>query len=255
MLRFEDFFTFFWSPQNLIPDDCIRKIRRELKDNADETTRKIAQRFFKEKIKCHGVKTGIVGKIAKKYWREVKESGKKEIFRLCEELYLGGYCEEAFVVSFWLPNLSEEFEPEDMAVFKRWIEKYIDNWAKCDSFCNHTVGNFIEKYPKYVRELKRWTKSENRWLRRAAAVSLIVPAKKGKFLVEIFGIADKLLRDEDDMVRKGYGWMLKEAGRLHQKEVFDYVMRNKKEMPRTALRYAIELMPKKLKAKAMKKEY
>ena len=42
---------------------------------------------------------------------------------------------------------------------------------------------------------------------------------------------------------------------MHQKEVFDYVVKNRKVMPRTALRYAIELMPKELKAEAMKKDY
>lgn len=63
-----------------------------------------------------------------------------------------------------------------------------------------------------------------------------------------------LLVDEDEMVQKGYGWLLKEESRKHQKEVFDYVLKNKSVMPRTALRYAIELMPKELKAAAMKKD-
>ena len=45
-----------------------------------------------------------------------------------------------------------------------------------------------------------------------------------------------------------------EKSRKHEKEVYDYVMSNKKAMPRTALRYAIELMPKDLKAEAMKKD-
>ena len=62
-----------------------------------------------------------------------------------------------------------------------------------------------------------------------------------------------LLLDGDDMVQKGYGWLLKEASRFHQKEVFDYVVKNKGRMPRTALRYAIELMPKALKIKAMQR--
>ena len=62
-----------------------------------------------------------------------------------------------------------------------------------------------------------------------------------------------LLTDEDDMVQKGYGWLLKEESRKHQKEVFNYVFKNRKVMPRTALRYAIELMPKELKTKAMQK--
>ena len=232
----------------------IARIREDLKANADEKTKASFSRFFKENIAVYGVKTPTVGKIAKKYWSEVKHLDKKKIFELCEELFRSGITEEAFVVSFWLPNMVEEFELKDLAVFKGWIERYIDNWAKCDGFCNHTVGDFIEKYPKCISEVKSWAKSGNRWLKRASAVSLIVPAKKGEFLQDALEISDMLLADEDDMVQKGYGWLLKEESRKHQKEVFDYVMRNRNVMPRTALRYAIELMPKELKAEAMKKD-
>jgi len=109
------------------------------------------------------------------------------------------------------------------------------------------------KYPAFIEELKEWTQSKNRWLRRAAAVSLIVPAKKGHFLKDVFEITDQLLLDEDDLVQKGYGWLLKVTSHLHQKEVFDYVMKNKENMPRTALRYAIEKMPQFLRLEAMKR--
>ena len=69
----------------------------------------------------------------------------------------------------------------------------------------------------------------------------------------MFEIADSLLQDTDDLVQKGYGWMLKEASKKHQKQVFDYILKNKYKMPRTALRYAIEKMPADLKKQAMKK--
>jgi len=92
-------------------------------------------------------------------------------------------------------------------------------------------------------------------MRRAAAVSLIVPAKHGKFLDESIEIATLLMTDKEDLVQKGYGWLLKEASRKHTEEVFAFVMKHKREMPRTALRYAIELMPKELKAEAMKKDW
>ena len=232
----------------------IQRIRAELTNNADEATKKSFQRFFKEEVTCYGVKTGLVGKIAKKYWEEIKGLNKQEIFGLCEELYASGFCEEAFIVAYWVPNLADRFEPDDLAIFKSWIEKYVDNWAKCDGFCNHTIGGFIEKYPQYVGELKNWARAGHRWLRRAAAVSLIIPAREGRFLTDIFEIAGILISDNDDMVQKGYGWMLKEAGRLHQEEVFNYVAANKKIMPRTALRYAIELMPKDLKSRAMARD-
>jgi 3-methyladenine DNA glycosylase AlkD len=236
------------------PNDILGQLRADLKENSDEQTKTSAQRFFKEQVKVYGIKTATVGKIAKKYWSQVKTLGKQEIFGLCEELYRSDYMEEAFVVSFWLPNYLENLEASDLATFKRWIVCYINNWAKCDGFCNHTIGALIEKYPEIVGEIKSWANSENRWLKRALAVSFIVPAKRGLFLSDAFEICDDLLLDGDDMVQKGYGWLLKEESRLHQKEVFDYVIRNRKVMPRTALRYAIELMPKEFKHEAMKKD-
>jgi len=235
-------------------DPLITQIRNELKRNADPKTQQNFQRFFKERVRYYGVKTGPVVKIAKKYWNEINSREKTEIFLLCEELYKSGYCEEAFVVSTWAALLSKRFEPSDIRTLRHFIDSYITNWAACDGFCNHAVGDFIEQYPEYVDELKEWTQSENRWMRRAAAVSLIVPAKHGKFLDDILKIADLLLTDQDDMIQKGYGWMLKEASRQHRQEVFGYVMRNKKLMPRTALRYAIELMPKDLRAEATIRE-
>lgn len=90
-------------------------------------------------------------------------------------------------------------------------------------------------------------------MKRAAAVTLIVPARKGLFLSDIFGIADILLTDKDDMVQKGYGWMLKAASEAHEREVFDYVMSHKAVMPRTALRYAVEKMSAELRAEAMRR--
>jgi len=231
----------------------IANLRSDLKSAADDKTKGSFQRFFKEPVKCYGVKAGLVGKIAKKYWQKVREKSKIEIFELCEELFRSDYTEEAFVVSFWGTNFKPFVGPDDLDTFEKWIDRYINNWAKCDGFCNHTVGDLIAKYPGKVSALKSWAKSSNRWLRRAAAVSLIVPAKKGEFLREALEISDILLIDEDDMVQKGYGWLLKEESRKKQKEIFDHVMRNKAKMPRTALRYAIELMPKSLKARAMKK--
>lgn len=231
----------------------IEHIREELKASTDEKTKQSFQRVFKEKITCYGVKTAIVGKIAKKHLNDIKTIEKEQLFAFCEELFRSDVTEEAFVVSFWLPNFLDKLEPSDLATFKTWIEKYINNWAKCDSFCNHTIGGLLEKYPQSISVMKNWAKSENRWLKRAAAVSLIVPAKRGKFLQDALEISNILLNDADDMVQKGYGWLLKEESRLHQKEIYNYVLKNRKTMPRTALRYAIELMPKELKAKAMKK--
>jgi 3-methyladenine DNA glycosylase AlkD len=231
----------------------VSTIRNELKQQVDEKTKASFQSFFKEEVKCYGVKSAVVMKLTGKYYRELKNQDKQEIFALCEQLLKSDYSEEAFMAFDWAYRLRDSYLPEDFKTFETWVKSYVNNWAKCDTLCNHAIGSFMEKYPDYIKHLKVWTKSPNRWVRRAAAVTLILPARKGRFLDHVFTIADSLLLDKDDLVQKGYGWLLKEASRTHRDEVFSYVIKHRHVMPRTALRYAIEKMPPDLKAQAMAK--
>ncbi|MDO8951624.1 MAG: DNA alkylation repair protein [Draconibacterium sp.] len=234
-------------------EKIITKIRQTLIEKADEKTRKQSEYFFKEKVAVYGVKSATVQKISKEIFAEIKDKPKAEIFAACEKLWQSGYMEESFVACVWSDRLNKKFEPADFEIFEHWIKNYVSNWASCDTFCNHTVGDFVMMYPDFLAKLKEFAHAENRWVKRAAAVSLIVPARKGLFLNDIFEIADILLLDKDDMVQKGYGWMLKVASQAHQQEVFEYVVSKKALMPRTALRYAIEKMPDDLKKMAMQK--
>jgi 3-methyladenine DNA glycosylase AlkD len=234
-------------------ESIINHMQEELCIFSDKKTKETGQYFFKEQIKLYGVKTATVSKISKKYFQQLKGKTKAEIFELCEILWQSGYMEESFIACHWSYDVRKDFEAGDFEVFEKWISNYVSNWASCDTLCNHTVGEFIEMFPEYLSRLKEFAKSENRWMRRASAVSLIIPARKGKFLNEILEIADILLTDKDDLVQKGYGWMLKAASQAHQKEIFDYVVSKKDCMPRTALRYAIEKMPEALKTIAMNK--
>ncbi|SPL69211.1 DNA alkylation repair protein [Acinetobacter stercoris] len=233
----------------------LANIRNDLNLLGDETVRKTSQRFFKkdQKVNFYGIKNADVKKIIKKYKKPVLILSKKQILELCESLLKTNYIEEAGIAFAFTEMIGEQFEPSDINLFENWINLYINNWATCDTLCNHTIGNFIIQYPELISELKKWTNSSNRWMKRAAAVSLIIPARNGLFLNDIFEIANSLINDSDDMVQKGYGWMLKAASQAHPNEVFLYVLSKKEIMPRTAYRYAIEKLPKEQKEIAMRK--
>ncbi len=233
--------------------EIVAQARQLLRENADEKIRESGRRFFKEPIKCYGIKSSTVTQISKQLFAAIKNQPKNEIFACCEKLWQSGYSEESYIACNWAEAVHKSYEPADFAMFERWVNSYVSNWASCDVLCNHSVGNFLMMYPEYVEKLKSWAGSDNRWTKRAAAVSLIIPARKGLFLADIFAIADLLLHDPDDLVQKGYGWMLKAASQAHQTEVFDFLMKRKAGMPRTAFRYALEKMPKELRAKAMSK--
>jgi 3-methyladenine DNA glycosylase AlkD len=239
---------------HIMINSVIKNLRSELIRNSDEKVKKSGERFFKEEVSLYGIRSAVVIGISKEHYKFNRDKPKSEIFSLCEELWKSGIMEESFVACNWSYYVHKSYEPSDFEIFSRWVNSYVSNWASCDTLCNHSVGTLVGMYPELILGLKSWAKSDKRWVKRASAVSLIVPARKGEFLEDIFEIADLLLTDGDDMVQKGYGWMLKAASQAHQDKVFDYVMSKKAFMPRTSLRYAIEKMPSELKAKAMAKK-
>ncbi|MGK7395458.1 MAG: DNA alkylation repair protein [Candidatus Cyclobacteriaceae bacterium M3_2C_046] len=234
-------------------DPIIDQVRMALENQADQHIRQRNQRFFKEPIRSYGIKNATVTQISKEFYKSVKRYPKNQILDLCEYFWQSGLLEESMVACHWTYKQHKDFESGDFKLFESWISNYVNNWASCDTFCNRTVGEFIERYPEYLSSLKGWTCSDNRWVKRASAVSLIVPARKGRFLPEIMAIAQELMMDQDDLVQKGYGWLLKVASQRHQQEIFNFIMKHKYRMPRTALRYAIEKMPTELRKGAMKK--
>lgn len=235
------------------PERQAELLRQELKDWSNETVAISNQYFFKEPIKTYGVETALVRTIARAAVRQLKGWSKAEVFALCDLLFQSGYYEDATIAAELSYSRKKEFEHKDFKTFVRWHKRYINNWSSCDKFCNHTMGAFLIRYPIFLKQLTNWTKSKNRWLRRAAAVSLIAPARKGLFAETIFHIAGRLLSDEDHFIQKGYGWLLKEASKHQQQAVFDFVIANKLTMPRLSLRYAIEKLPRDLKLSAMSK--
>lgn len=238
---------------NFAREKVISHLRDKLNSVATEQGKISGERFFKERVTILGAKSADVTNIAKEFYKELEDKDKSAIFALADQLFTGQVLEESFVACNWVYAKRKEFTEWDIDVFEKWIESYVTNWATCDTFCNHTMGYFIDLYPGYISRLKEWTKSPNRWMRRAAAVSLIIPAREGRYLKSILEIATLLLTDGDDMVQKGYGWMLKSCSQAHLTSVFNYVMSNKNKMPRTSLRYAIEKMPPEMKAEAMKR--
>ncbi|MBE0512732.1 DNA alkylation repair protein [Candidatus Bathyarchaeota archaeon] len=235
----------------------IQEIKNELKEHSDPEEKKKRihwARQYQEKPKLYGVPSPIVRKISSKFFSRVKKKTKQGILHLGEDLLESGYSEERIIAFDWAFRLRKSYEASDFQLLEAWLKKFVHGWGACDDLCTHAFGAFIFQLPEFIPKIKEWTTSANRWMRRASSVVLIYSIRRKKHLGSIFEMADALLTDHDIMVQKGYGWMLKEASNHYPKEVFDYVMRNKKKMPRTALRYAIEKLSPQLRKEAMKRE-
>jgi len=234
--------------------EILKEIRRELK-RLDRPENKIdAQRFHKEKLKKRYVlKSPLVRRVSARFFKEVKIQPKESIFDLCEEMFESGKDGESSIAFNWARRLEKQYAKSDFRRFETWLKKYVNGWGSCDALCCYVLGPLIYKFPELAEKTAKWTKSKSRWYRRASAVTLIYPVRRRILLELVFERADILLLDDDDMVQKGYGWMLKEASNKYRDEVYDFVLKRRDKMPRTALRYAIEKLPPAMKKEAMKK--
>lgn len=191
-----------------------------------------------------------IHRLAMQYYRQVKVLPKHKLLRACEQLLDAGFTAIPFD---WMFRIRTQFVPTDFRRLELWLATYVDDWGACDDLSVHALGAFLHQYPDLIPRTDRWTKSSNRWVRRGSAVALIYGLRRKQGLKTALARADALLMDTDDMVQKGYGWMLKEAANHFPQEVFDFVLARKDRMPRTALRYAIEKMPSAWKSRAMQR--
>jgi 3-methyladenine DNA glycosylase AlkD len=234
-------------------DDIIKVLFAEIKAADKPANRVNYQQFFKEKLEHPvGLRTSVLRGISSRGFKRVKPLGRDAILDLCDALLASGKRYTRFFAFEWAGKLEPDFEKEDFARFERWLRDHADNWADCDSICCGVVGPLIARFPELSSKRAKWAASRSLWLRRAAAVSLIVPARRGLLLDDVLKTARALLTDGEDLVQKGYGWMLKEAGDRFFPEVHGFVITHKHKMPRTALRYAIEKWPAADRKEAMR---
>jgi 3-methyladenine DNA glycosylase AlkD len=105
--------------------------------------------------------------------------------------------------------------------------------------------------PARCREVFRWAKSPNRWRRRAGCVALIRGAREQRFFAEIVRLSNQLLHDEDDMVQKGLGWLLRETAKADPKRTVPYLMKIRKKSPRLVLRTACETLDSRVRRRVL----
>lgn len=233
--------------------DIREEIDVLLSAHASEKVRQKTQYYFKEDVNTYGVRAAKIHEIGKQIYTQLKDLPTATLFQLATELWQTKVLEHGIIAGDWAYYTRRRFQPSDFEIFSSWILNYIDNWATCDGFCTRALGYFLLQYPEYLSELNQWTKSDRLWMRRAAAVSLIPAARKDQYLDQALRLADLLLHDEEDLVQKGYGWMLKAYSKPQPQVIFDFVLARKDHMPRTALRYAIEKLPEPWRKMAMER--
>ena len=198
------------------------------------------------------IKTGDVRSLSARLFRGVKGSPARAVFDVCTELLEQRSWALGVIAYDFAYRVKSAYDADTFARFEGWLERYVRGWGDCDDFCTHAFGELICQQPQLAERAFARVDREAFWMRRAAAVALIPAIWHDVYpQMQPLRVADALMTDEDDLVRKGYGWMLKVLSTKEPGLVYDYLMRNQTVMPRVSYRYALEKMPADMKKALM----
>jgi 3-methyladenine DNA glycosylase AlkD len=239
------------SPDSALPQDppapraLAAELRAELERLADPDAARQARTCFRDPVEVLGVGTPELRRLVGETHRQVAQSwGLREALTACDLLLRDRRVEVKGAGLVLLGRFRRRFEPSVLPVVARWLtSNRCDSWASVDALCSEVIWPLLESHPTLLARTRRWASSPNRWVRRASLVALVRMARRGERLPFVYSVALRLLRDEDDLVQKPCGWLLREAGRTDPRRLEAFLRRHGPMIPRTTLRYAIERYP------------
>jgi len=236
-------------PKN--PEYIAAHIRRVLLDGASAPHTEDVQRFFKHQVSSRGWYTGELRKVAVRFRRRIlAEHGLPFLLEVADHLFRGKVLEEKVFAVVMLQGVVGNFGKAEFKLFESWLDR-VSTWADHDALVHYLLGPMIARDESLLTRPPRWAKSKDRWHRRAAAVSLIHSTRKNFDRIQL--ITEALLADEDDMVQKGLGWLLREAAKLNPEQTVAYLMKIRQRAPRLVLRTACETLPEETRERVLAK--
>ena len=224
--------------------EIVRSWQQELQSAAKPEKIEILSSFFKCGAGEYGEGDVFIGlsvpdnrRLSEKYWDAPMAAIDDMLSHRIHEFRLGGLL--ALVKRYSKTRSNDERR----AIVIYYIEQSanINNWDLVDLSCYKILGDY--QLRTGVDILSPLADSENMWVQRMAIVGTMALVRKGRFDVTL-QLAERYLSHRHDLIHKATGWLLREVGKKEVAVLLGFLDAHAREMPRTALRYAIEKLDK-----------
>jgi 3-methyladenine DNA glycosylase AlkD len=206
-----------------------------------------ASRYFRgaDNLGFYNVGTGAMRALARSiHTAHAGEWSVQDAMAFADALIVDRFLDVKSVGIEVVARYRRNFTPSLLPVWKRWLaDGHAANWATTDAMCGYLIGPLIAQSPTLAEHMRAWSRHRKLWVRRASAVSLIASVRKGLSLDVAYAVARTLHADQEDLIQKAAGWLLREAGKANPSRLERYLRQNGAAIPRTTLRYAIERWP------------
>lgn len=233
------------TPRKLAPRRAALETTEFLRQHADAAKAASYQRYFKEPVDYYGldsqqareVKQGLLDRVEQTWTID-------DAVVFCNAMVKDPHMEARGIGYQIVARFVSGSTPTLLAPIERWLETTCGNWGLVDNLAPSVLAPLLELHPDLIPEVVSWTDSPNQWVRRGATVAFVpLVSRKKRFLTPAYRIATRLLDDEEDLMHKAVGWLLRESGKSDTERLRKYLLAKGPSIPRTTVRYAIERFP------------
>jgi 3-methyladenine DNA glycosylase AlkD len=224
----------------------VASIRRQLRAAASPARRKVNEGYFKTGPGEYAEGDKFIG-LSVPFLRTVAREHRDMPLTVTKALLRSPWHEERLLALIVLVRQYQKGDERTRAAIHTLYmrsTRYINNWDLVDVSAEHIVGSHLPRGKRAL--LVRLAKSKDLWERRVAMLSTFHYIRRKDF-ADALRIATLLLDDDEDLIHKAVGWMLREIGNRDRAVEEAFLQKHAKRMPRTMLRYAIERFPQPLR--------
>lgn len=244
-------------PEKPAAGDIIRR----LESLRNEKQREALMRFFKtgkgdygEGDEFLGLTTPQMRETVRSVWKDIPLEEVPELLtNRWHEVRLCGFC---ILVEKFGHLATKRLASDETAIGRRdeivrlylKYAEHANNWDLVDTSVYKILGAWLllpsrlGGRGKKRKVLDRLAKSDNLWKQRMSIVATWKTSQQGD-PSWCLRYAEMHLRHPHDLMHKAVGWMLREMGKRTDMDILrGFLAEHAHEMPRTALRYAIERM-------------
>ncbi len=230
-----------------------RGVQEALAKYASDTDAVFLQRFFKTGPGQYGEGDQFIGvrtPMTRLVCRDFKDLALSEIEKLMDSPIHEHRLAAAIIMTEQAKS-RRTTKLEKKALFDLYLRRTdrLNNWDIIDVSCRDIVGGYLSDEPRDI--LYKLARSKNMWERRIAIVSTWQFIREYQ-LADTLKLAELLMKDEQDLIHKAVGWMLREAGKKDDQALKAFLDLHATVMPRTMLRYSIEKLPLETRSQYMK---
>jgi len=218
-------------------------IKDELKRHGDVTKAPQMQAYMKTDQPFYGIQSKLRKQIFRDAIKRYPIDSRHEWEKVILELWNGTHREEMYQALEVAERYKIYHNEAAWQLFETLLRS-ATNWDTVDWLSSNLIGQLVDKYRHFEKELWKWTDDENFWVRRASLLSHLKHKEKTNIKLLSQTIL-KLAHEKEFFIRKAIGWILRQYSYTDPEWVLQFVERYENKLSGLSKREALKAINRK----------